>query len=283
MSLPNPTKAVAMMFRPVILRMLAALLALGAFCLASPANAGSVYFGMSREGDRLVLVNHGNSSAFHPAVLRLQDDGRWQQLPLAPGVRPPVELLPGGRLEFLYSPQGSGRFDAASPLMVRFFDQAGSGFGQISYFNQPPPAPEPLQAAYIDGLMTLTPPRDLKPGETRFSWLLWPEEDGIAPLRSAVRFEHAQPPARRIEWRAGMEKLQFDLGAGQPSAMLLNETDHGLEFQMLPGAALQGREQRAAWLQASIPLYWSALAALIVAALALGVHWLRSRRQKASA
>ncbi|MGE5385369.1 MAG: hypothetical protein ACM3SV_05700 [Betaproteobacteria bacterium] len=269
--------------RPMLWRMLAAMLAVSAFFLASPANAGSVYFGMSREGDRLVLINHGNSSAFHPAVLRLLGDGRWEQLPVAPGVRPPVELVPAGRVEFQWTPTSAlGQFEAATPLMVRFFDQAGSGFGQLSFFNQPPPAPEPLQASYVDGLLTVTPPSGLKPGETRVSWLLWPQEDGIAPLRSAVRFEHAQPPAKRIEWRAGMGKLQFDLGAGQPAAMLVNETDHGLELQQLPGGGLQGRQQRAGWLQASIPLYWSALAALIAAALTLGIHWLRSR-QKARA
>jgi hypothetical protein len=160
--------------------------------------------------------------------------------------------------------------------MVRFYDQDGSGFGQISFFKPPPQVSQALAASYVRGLMTISPPKDKS---IRASWLLWPQEEGIKPLRYPVSFAFKQPSARRIEWHADMDKVRLNLGAGLPSAVLLHETDQGLFLQNLAGGGLQGHEQRAAWLDWKNLFYGIAAA---VAALTFFVPQLIAWRKRAS-
>lgn len=247
-------------------------------CLAPCANAGSISFGLSLNGSKLTLTNQGNSTAFYPTVLNMLSDGHWEPLALPPGVAPPAELLPGAQLDLVWSDartaQSLSHFEFLRPVMVRFYDQAGSGFGQISFFNQPPMSAELLDTGYVDGVMTINPPNNSngKRGNAiHASWLLWPQEEGIAPLHFPVRFEFKQPPAQRIEWRSGMEKIRLDLGAGQPTAMLLHETDQGYFLQNLIGGGLQGRQQRAAWLDANA--LWIPLSELLAVAAVIMLAW----------
>jgi len=252
------------------------------FCI--PVKAGNIFFGMSIRGNTLTLTNQGNSTAFYPTMLRLQSDGQWVPLARAPGTPASVELLAGATTEFAWSDPRSGQeafqLEKLRPVMVRFYDQAGSGFGQISFFNEPQAAPETLDARYVHGKMTITPPEF---PTIRASWLLWPQENGIDPLRFPLSLDIAQPPARRIEWRSGMEPVKIDLGAGQPFAMLLHETGQGLMIQNVADGGLQGRQQRAAWLDAGRWFYWAADAIAVLAILAfiaLSVVNLRARSAK---
>lgn len=243
-------------------------------CLSLPAGAGSVYFGLSRDSEKLTLINHGNTTAFHPQVLRLVADGRWEEMRPVSGAAP-VDMPSGAQLEFHWrtatgqvpGPEHFGPFAASLPVMVRFFDQAGAGFGQISFFDQPPPGPDLVRAYYEDGQLIVAPLPSLETEGVRASWLLWPQEEGIRPLVRPVRLEHAQPPAQRIAWRPGMAPLRFDLGAGLPAPFLLHETSRGIELQRLPSGNVQGRQQRSAWLEKGGLFYRLALVALVVAAL----------------
>jgi hypothetical protein len=165
--------------------------------------------------------------------------------------------------------------------MVRFFDQAGVGFGQISLFHAPPAARIGLRAAYVDGALQIAPPEDVL--AVRASWILWPQEDGIEPILSPLRFEHRAPRARRVDWlRHGRLPLRLDTGAGRPAVILLHETDHGYVLQNVPDGGLQGREQRAAWLDASRKFYVAALIALATAAGAMVLRFLRRPRRRAA-
>ena len=51
---------------------------------------------------------------------------------------------------------------------------------------------------YVGGVLQIEPPDAVF--SIRASWVLWPQEDGIRPIRLPLRFEHRQPPARRIDW-----------------------------------------------------------------------------------
>ena len=149
-------------------------------------------------------------------------------------------------------------------VMVRFFDQAGVGFGQISFFSAPPAAKTPLKAGYVNGALQIEPPDAAS--SIRASWVLWPQEDGIGPIRLPVRFEHRAPPALRIDWRRQDRVLtRLDTGAGQPAVILLHETEQGYAQQFVPDGGLQGREQRAAWLDATPKFYAASLIALAIA------------------
>lgn len=267
--------------RSIFLSLMACFLAAASF----NASAGNVTFNLTLTGSRLTLSQQGNSSAFYPAVLRMLPDGRWQPLALAPGEVRPAVMVAGAKLDFVWPEarllQSLPPFERIQPMMVRFYDQAGVSFGQISFFNQPPPASETLQADYASGQLVIKPPAGSS-STILSSWLLWPQEEGIAPIRKPVQFEHQQadqqPPARHIEWRPGMEKLRIDTGAGQPTAVVLHETAQGYVLQSIPSGGLQGRQQRSAWLDASGWLYKAGIAAAVAAVLVLLLHFVRARR-----
>ncbi len=244
------------------------------------AVAGGISFLLALTGSELMATNQGDSAAFYPAVFGMMPDGRWERLALA---EQPAILLPGTRLKAAWpavSPVAQGI--PFEPVMVRFFDQAGVGFGQISFFRNPPPAKEMLKVGYAGRELLIEAP--VSSSSIRASWVLWSGEEGIGPIRLPVRFEHHPLPGRRIEWRqADARVVRIDAGAGQPTAILLHETENGYAVQTVAGGRLQGREQRAAWLDAGALFYWSALFALGAAAVAVMLHllralWLRGRR-----
>jgi hypothetical protein len=248
---------------------------ISALTFVLPAHAGNIFFGLSINGTKITLTNQGNSTAFHPVVMRLHADGHWVPLPFPPEVRPPAELPAGAQVDFLWlnlPPHNQpSQLELLNPVMVRFFDQAGNSFGQISFFNQPSLTSDLSQTGYVKGLMTIAPPVSPDGSAIRASWLLWPQEEGIAPLTKPVRFEYTQPPAKRIEWQPGMDKLRLDLGAGLPAAILLHETAHGLMLQNLINGGVQGSQQRTAWLD-SYGLFFN-LAYLAAAVAAVLMLW----------
>lgn len=258
------------MFRALLASML-----LGLPC--SAALAGNIYFGLNRTENRLQITNQGNSIAYYPQVLRLTPAGEWEPLPYPPGRQQPPQLLPGSQFETVWiAPKGSGPTQSILAVMIRFFDQAGAGIGQISFFNRPPDAGETLQAAYIDSRLVIQPPAGGLDIQT--TWLLWGYEDGITPLAEANRFEHFQPRAPRIEWRSGSAAQSFETGRAQPVVMLLHETRNGYRLQTVSSQIVRGREQHAFWLGQEQKLYQAGLASLVAAFViaALGVF---SRRR----
>jgi len=252
--------------------------------LSLPADAGSVSFELSLTGSKLTVTNKGNGSAYYPAAFRLLDGGNWERL--AAGTAP-AELAPGARLELnwpeLRPLAQLSALEQTQPVMVRFFDEAGSGFGQISFFHRPPAAKSALRAGYVDGAFQLEPPDAVF--SIKASWVLWPQEDGISRILRPQGFEHRQPPAQRIDWlRHGRLPFRLDTGAGQPEVTLLHETDQGgYALQMVRGGGVQGREQRAAWLDATPKFYAASLIALAMAAGAAVLQFLRRPRRGASA
>jgi hypothetical protein len=255
------------------------LLALTMLLFSHSALAGNMSFGLSMTGSQLTVVNQGNSSAFYPAVFRMRSDGSWVQLETVNVV---AELAPGAHLELIWPDaqpaEEMSELERMQPVMVRFFDQSGVGFGQITFFNAPPASRTVLKAAYVNGVLLIEPPTD-PASSVRASWVLWPQEDGINPIRLPVRFVHRAPGALRIDWRSrGRTPLRLNTGAGQPTVILLHETEHGYGQQYVPDGGLQGREQRVAWLDATPQLYAAALAALVFAAAAMVLQFLRRAR-----
>lgn len=254
------------------------LIACLAWCFAFGAWAGTISFELSLTGTVLTLTSKGDSAAFYPAVFRLRADGRWECLAPVSGRQPSAELPPGARIDLLW-PDVRPLHDLAPierlrPLMVRFFDQAGVSFGQLSFMQTPPAATEILAAGYANGQLNVAPPAG---GSIRATWVIWPQEEGIEPIRRPVNFDQGQPPARRIEWHAGTAAAHLSTGAAQPMAMLVHETAQGLTLQNLPRGVVQSRQQRSAWLDARQLFYVLAALALIAAALAPVVLVLRSR------
>ncbi|MFY9328666.1 MAG: hypothetical protein WAO76_11720 [Georgfuchsia sp.] len=254
------------------------MLAIVVLLFSLPAVAGNLSFQLSLTGSQLTVINKGDSTAFYPAAFRLLADGKWEQLKTAEA---PAELAAGSSLQFIWPDTRPLKqlpaLERLQPVMLRFFDQAGVGFGQISFFHSPLAAKYSLTTAYVDGNLQIRPPDDAS--SIRASWLLWPQEEGIKPIHQPVRFEHHQPPALRIDWQHHSKApFQLDTGAGEPAAILIHETGQGLALQLVPGGGLQGREQRAAWLDATPKFYVAALIALASGAAALVVQFLQRPR-----
>lgn len=253
---------------------------LAALLLSPPALAGVLTFRLSLTGSQLTVISQGDSSAFYPAVYRMLPDGNWSRLAATSA---PAELAAGARMQLTWPdtrpPEQLSELDRMQPVMVRFFDQAGVGFGQISFFRAPPAAKTALRARYAGGALQIEAPDSAAP--IRASWVLWPREEGIKPIRLPVRFEHRVPPsAVRIDWRRqGKLPFRLDTGAGQPGAILLHETEQGYRLQLMPGGGLQGREQRSAWLDATPKFYAASLIALVIAAIAMARQFLRRPRR----
>lgn len=248
--------------------------ALAAALLAVPAQAGSISFHLSLTGDRLTVVNQGSDSAYYPAAYRLLNDGNWQELAPAPESDHAMTMAPGAPRIFIWPdprpPAMLTGLEATRPVMMRFFDQAGTGFGQISFFNAPPGASEQQRVAarYKDGQVRIKPGKDFTP---RASWLIWPQEEGIFTLTAPLTLEHQQPSARRIAWDANTKSIRQDLGRGLPASFLLHETEQGFVTQHLSDGRVQGKQQRTAWLNAH-PLF-ETLAWLLAAAAAALLIW----------
>lgn len=231
-----------------------------------PARAADISFDLSSEGSELTVVNRGTGTAFYAAAFLLLPDGRWTGL----GARDaPAQLPPDAHSRFAWPDEPSGpqraEIEHLRPLMVRFFDQSGIGFGQIAFLSPPPVARSGLHARYAGGALLIEPPTDAA-SAIRATWVLWAREDGIDPIRLPVRFVHEPPPAQRIVWRErAPTPYRLDTGARQPSVILLHETEQGFEQQFVPQGSPRGREQRAAWLEAAPQLYAAALLALLLA------------------
>ncbi|QAU33273.1 hypothetical protein [Janthinobacterium sp. 17J80-10] len=249
--------------------------------LALSAQAGNISFNLSITGNTLTLSNQGDSPAFQPSVLRLLDDGRWEVLQPAPGGAAPMEFKPQAQYQLAWparpAPASATSLEALRPVMVRFFDQAGAEFGQISFFDRAQPVSDDLtvEAGYTDGRLHVTPPKN---PAIKASWLVAAREEGIASLSEAVA-PQSQPDAVRIEWPAGGAAQSFDLGRGMPVAFLIHETAQGLYSQVVPSGRVPGRQQRATWLDRSKQFGIAAIAALLAGAALLAWHLAATRRK----
>lgn len=250
--------------------------------LALPGQAGNISFNLSLVDGQLLLSNQGDSPAFAPDVLRLLDNGRWEKLQPVPGGQAPFEMKPQVQFPLAWparpAPAGPNSLETLRPVMVRFFDQAGASFGQISFFDQPQRASDDmvLETAYVDGRLRIAPPRN---PAIKASWLLWPQEDGIAALTGPVTSATPQPDALRIEWGPGSVAQNLDLGKGMPVAFLLHETAQGLRSQFIVTGRVAGRQQRAAWLSLGEQFRSAALVALLAGLALLAWHLVASARQ----
>jgi hypothetical protein len=244
------------------------------------AAAGTISFQVSLTGQALTVTNRGDSPAFFPSVYKMMPDGRWEILAVA---NPPAELGSGGRMQLGWpgddAPRRSIGLERQQPMMVHFFDQTGVAFGQIFFLQAPPPAAQTLRARYDGSDIVIEPP--VGTSLIRTSWVLWSREDGIAALRFPLRLDHAPPQAMRIDWpQRGSLAVRVSTGAGQPEVFLIHETAQGIGLQTVHGGGLQGREQRAAWLDAASFFYLFALGAVVAALAAIMLYLNQVLRRK---
>lgn len=269
---------------PALLRR--GLLACAVFLVSLSAMAGEISFRLSLTGSTLVVTMVGDGQAFYPAVLRMLPDGRWEPLAPTPGSVLPAEMLSGKNYELEWPDQRPLQsvtpLERLQPVMVRYYEKDGVSFGQIAFINAPQPTIETLQADYSNGSLVITSPEanraDGASNAIRATWVLWPQEEGIALIHKPLRFDHVQPPAQRIKWQSGASVFHINTGKGEPEAILLHETAQGYALQTVSGSGLQGRQQRVAWLDASSMFYGIALMFAFIAMITLLLYLVRISR-----
>ena len=234
----------------MLIRFILIFVLLGSGC----AQAGSISFRMSLAGTSVSLEEKGDGTAFFPSLLVLRPDGKWQTL--SPAGLPRHELSPGERETFIW---GKASFGKVQPVMVRFFDAAGVGFGQISFFNQQPASQlERLKVAYAPGRLSIYPPG--KGSSIRSTWVLWPKEEGTSAITGRPDFSDIQPDALHVVWG---KRQDLDTGPASPTVFLLSDTGDGYALQVVDGLPVS---HRAWWLNHSA---WFFLAGAVLACGAL--------------
>jgi hypothetical protein len=224
----------------LILTLLIALASFGS------AFAGSITFTFELRGNQCIAVNKGDSAAYYPVMFKLGRDGQW--LPLNGAVQS-AELLPGGMLTVDFgdipAEVKSNDLDGMRAVMIRFFDQAGVSFGQVSVLRPPLETGASIAAGYANKRLKLVAP----PEKSRIlaTWVLAPFEEGIRPISGALSFTHNQPPATRIEWQQ-KRSAEINTGAALPAVMLLHETADGVTVQVVQAPRTKKVEQRTVWL-----------------------------------
>lgn len=272
-------------YLPFLLRR--GLLACVVFWVSLSAMAGDISFRLPLTGSTLIVTLLGKSQVFYPAVLRMLPDGRWEQLASKQGSVLPAEMLPGINYELEWPDMRPLKsltpFEHLQPVMVRYYEKDGISFGQIAFIHEPPPAIKTLQADYANGSLVITPPDANHTAGTTSNtilatWVLWPQEEGIALIHEPLNFKHVQPSAQHIEWQPGARAFHINTGRGQPYAILLHETAQGYVLQTVSGNGLQNRQQRVAWVEAISMFYGLALLSALVAMIALLLYLIRTAR-----
>ena len=235
------------------------------------AFAGTITLDFEQRNDLCAVVNHGDSSAYYPAMYQLGRNGQWLPLKIEPQQ---AELPPGGTVMVHLIPLAEtatkSDLDALQVVLIRFFDQAGVSFGKAATLRPPPEGGYAHHGRYTGRRLRLgAPPAKSAIGAT---WVVAPWEEGIAPISSARPFTHLQPPAPRIDWHH-QQSTEIDIGAAQPAALLFHETADGFRLQRIQKKGAKINQQRTAWLTMSVPFYiTAAVLGLCGALLALYAH-----------
>lgn len=264
-------------------------LAIGLYLLsAHVAMAADISFRLSQLDGKLTVLLQGDASAYYPAALRMLPDGSWDPLPPVKNGKIPVELTPGSSFDVQWPTNEPTRnsfpLERLQPVMVRFFEQEGVGLGQIAFFQEPVTATHTLPAEYVDDSLVIDPVAKGRegqdsPGRIHASWILWPQEEGVAPLGAVVRFEHRQPAALHIDWHSVSGKVNVYTGKGLPDVILLHETAKGLVIQRVAGAATR-RQPLPPWIDASPRFYQLAAVFAAAALLAILAGLVRTRHRQ---
>ncbi|AGX87799.1 hypothetical protein [Candidatus Symbiobacter mobilis] len=241
---------------------------------ALAVHAGTISYAVDFLPTGFSVRNTGSQPAYALTAWTLDATGWWKQGRVVEG--DPATLSPGAEVRWSRPPLPPGIATAihqADPLLLVFFDAAGSRFAQVAWRVPPgamasplPPLPVkregsalvidvPAQAA---GVVATSAIRLADPGVVRLT----------RPFAG-----HTPPPypARHV-WKTGAA-MRFDTGQGLRGAWLVHELASGeLRVQIVPDARTTGSEQRTRWLEwARSAFGWIAAACAVVGA--LGMVW----------
>ncbi|TXT40533.1 MAG: hypothetical protein FD135_1186 [Comamonadaceae bacterium] len=218
------------------------------FCFVThlPAVAGSIGFSISFSDDLILISNTGSDSAYRLSAWTLNSTLKWSQVQFKEGnfsYFPPGKNIKGQRL--MPSPgYGLGRVD---PLLILFYDQAGSRIAQLAWHQMPRMLQQYLPTRRNGNELHVT-----KSGESleriKTTYAVVVPYEGISALAKSLSDTETSPQDPIIHnWTTG-NSMMLNTGSGQSGAWLVHEYDSGdLSLQIVRDGVMRGQEQMPEW------------------------------------
>jgi hypothetical protein len=212
-----------------------------------PADAGSIGFSIGFNEDDIRITNTGSDAAYQVSGWTLDAASQWRQVQVQQGnlaYLPPGKSLKSRRVARAAS-SGMGRAD---PLLLVFYDQAGSRLAQLAWRQTPAAQPSLMSATRHDEQLVIDPGADNLQKIVVSYGVALPYE-GIQQLARPLTLTGAPPPnPLRHVWSAATP-MTMNTGAGQGGAWLVHENALGaLSLQVIPDGVPRGQEQVPIWL-----------------------------------
>lgn len=209
------------------------------------ALAGSIGFLINFTADEMALTNTGTEAGYEFSLWTLDESAKWQKAEILSGnaaYLAPAKSLKGRR----HSAPAATGLGRADPLLVVFYDQAGSRIAQLAWRQAPARAPY-AQATWREARQ-LHIARGSASEIAATHGIVVPYE-GIDQLAHRFSPLAAPPDPLRHVWTEGSSRMTLDTGAGQGGVWLVHETAGGaLQVQIVADGLVRGQEQVPAWL-----------------------------------
>lgn len=168
---------------------MALLLAWAALLAPIGAYADPIAFELAVDGEYLTVTQRGDGIAFYPQVYFLDAHGNWVALSASPRIS---QLDKDEAMRFDWRPASNA--NPSGVLQVRYFDRAGSGFGQLGFLTDWPGLTAPFQTRIENGRLRI----EHVGNDVSTTWVLWGARDD----ERNHRFGDALPPLPpvRLQW-----------------------------------------------------------------------------------
>jgi tetratricopeptide (TPR) repeat protein len=225
------------------------------------AQAGTIGFTLSFLDNTVSVTNTGSDAAFLVSIWSLDPSGNWKKMDAVTG---DAKYLPAAAslVERQTLGHGAGALAANDPILVIFYDQAGSRMVQLAWRTPPNIALVGLGTQRDGGLVTVDQAMPGPDAPTHTYAIAVPYQ-GISRLANPFSIDEINPPNPvRHAWSDG-PSFSLDTGKGQAGVWLIHEAANGsLRLQIVVDGINRGQENLPIWLPwIRVNLGWISIAA----------------------
>ena len=216
------------------------------FVIHLPVSAGSIGFSISFSDNLILISNTGSEAAYRLSVWTLNSAMKWSQVQFKESnfsYFPPGKNIKGQRL----TPSPAYGLGRADPLLILFYDQAGSRIAQLAWHQTPRMLQQYLPTRRHGNELHVT-----KSGESLekiiATYAVVVPYEGISALAKSLSDTEISPQDPIIHnWTTG-NSMMFNTGSGQSGAWLVHEYVSGdLSLQIVRDGVIRGQEQMPEW------------------------------------
>ncbi len=218
---------------------------LGLLALGRDGVAGTIGFNVSFVGDEVSILHTGNEAAYRLTWYTLSAAHVWQPISVMDGHAD--YLAPGKRLRGQRVPGGNTGLGSHDPLLLMFFDQAGSQINQLAWRQPPGRSSLVWPVSREAGLLRLCPPKQAVAGQGA-GYVIFVPDPGVQALALPFATPKMPPnPVLLANVRGACQTL--DTGPGQAGAWWLHTTAGGdFQVQHVPDGEVRGQAHHPRWL-----------------------------------